>query len=150
MPSIRIVAIATALCAAPALAGGPSGNFNLTRRFSFFVDGKEVKVTRIEGVDHKSDSVQFQDDDATSRNRPQPTSPAEVTVRYSSVDRDPLLDWLRLVAGGKSSLKTLSINYIPDAGSETAHLNILKAWPVRCSWSKPKAPSRTAGKGQNP
>ena len=108
-----------------------AGDFQLSNRFSFEIDG--VLIAGIHTLDIESDSSVPND----------PTSPSinTLTVTKDWSNTSEWFAWRKSVLDGKVERRTVTVRFRNASGVETSHLTFLGCWP-----SKLEGPAMDASK----
>jgi phage tail-like protein len=121
------------------------GDFNLSNRFSFEIDGVIVAgVHTIDGLESESDIVEYKDgEDGVSHTRPGNHKPGKMTVTKDWSNTSEWYKWRKAVLDGKVDRRSVSVIFHNDAGAEAGRMNFYNCWPV--SWSFEDSNARSSG-----
>ena len=124
---------------------GTQGDFNLSNRFSYEIDGVLVAgVHSIEGIEHETDIVEYKDgEDGTTHTRPGNHKPGKMTVVKDWSNTSEWYKWRQQVVNGKVERKSMSVIFHNDAGEEVGRMNFFQAWPTK--WVGPNLNARNSG-----
>ena len=120
------------------------GDFNLSNRFSFEIDGVIVAgIHTVSGLEDESEVVQYKDADGTLRSRPGNHKPGKMTVTRDFSTTSEWYRWRKAVLDGKVERKSISVIFHNDAGEEAGRMNFYNCWPSK--WNGPSLNSKSSG-----
>ena len=121
------------------------GDFNLSNRFSFEIDGVIVAgVHTIDGLESESDVVDYKDgEDGVSHTRPGNHKPGKMTVSKDWSNTSEWYKWRKAVLDGKVDRRSISVIFHNDAGEEAGRMNFYSTWPSK--WVGPSLNARSSG-----
>ena len=121
------------------------GDFNLSNRFSFEIDGVLVAgVHTIDGLESESDVVDYKDgEDGVSHTRPGNHKPGKMTVSKDWSNTSEWYKWRKAVLDGKVDRRSISVIFHNDAGEEAGRMNFYNCWPSK--WTGPALNARSSG-----
>ena len=120
------------------------GDFNLSNRFSFEIDGVIVAgVHTVSGLEDESDVVQYKDADGTLHSRPGNHKPGKMTAKRDFSSTSEWYKWRKAVLDGKVERKSISVIFHNDAGEEAGRMNFYNCWPSK--WKGPSLNSKSSG-----
>jgi phage tail-like protein len=107
------------------------GDFNLSNRFSFEIDGVAVSgVHTIDGLESEDDVVEYKDgEDGTSHTRPGNHKPGKMTVTKDWSNTSEWYKWRKAVLDGKVDRRSISVIFHNDAGEEAGRVNLYGCMP---------------------
>ena len=112
------------------------GDFNLSNRFSFEIDG--IIVAGVHTVDIESDAASSLDPSSRSTNT--------VTVSKDWSSTSEWYKWRKAVLDGKVDRRSISVIFTNDKGAEVSRMNFFNCWP--CKWSGPSLNAKSSGHAQ--
>ena len=121
------------------------GDFNLSNRFSFELDGVLVAgVHTIDGLESETDVVEYKDgEDGVSHTRPGNHKPGKMTVTKDWSNTSEWYKWRKAVVDGKVDRRSISVIFHNDAGEEAGRMNFFNTWPSK--WTGPALNARSSG-----
>lgn len=121
------------------------GDFNLSNRFSFEIEGVIVAgVHTIDGLESETDVVEYKDgEDGTSHTRPGNHKPGKMTVTKDWSNTSEWYKWRKAVLTGKVDRREISVIFHNDAGEEAGRMNFGSCWPSK--WLGPSLNARSSG-----
>jgi phage tail-like protein len=121
------------------------GDFNLSNRFSFEIDGVIVAgVHTIDGLESESDVVEYKDgEDGVSHTRPGNHKPGKMTCAKDWSNTSEWYKWRKAVLDGKVDRRSISVIFHNDAGEEAGRMNFYNCWPSK--WNGPALNARSSG-----
>ena len=121
------------------------GDFNLSNRFSFEIDGVIVAgVHTIDGLESESDVVEYKDgEDGVSHTRPGNHKPGKMTCSKDWSNTSEWYKWRKAVLDGKVDRRSISVIFHNDAGEEAGRMNFYNCWPSK--WNGPDLNARSSG-----
>jgi phage tail-like protein len=121
------------------------GDFNLSNRFSFEIDGVIVAgVHTIDGLESESDVVEYKDgEDGVSHTRPGNHKPGKMTCSKDWSNTSEWYKWRKAVLDGKVDRRSISVIFHNDAGEEAGRMNFYNCWPSK--WNGPSLNARSSG-----
>lgn len=124
------------------------GDFNLSNRFSFEIDGVLVAgVHSVEGIEDETDIVEYKDgEDGTMHTRPANHKPGKMVVTKDWSNTPEWFNWRKAVKEGKVDRKSISVIFHNDAGEEAGRMNFYHAWPAK--WEGPNLNAKNSGHAQ--
>ena len=124
------------------------GDFNLSNRFSFEIDGVIVAgVHSIDGLESESDIVEYKDgEDGTMHTRPGNPKPGKMTITKDWSNTSEWYKWRKCVLDGKVDRRSISVIFHNDAGEEAGRMNFYSCWPSK--WNGPSLNAKSSGHAQ--
>jgi phage tail-like protein len=121
------------------------GDFNLSNRFSFEIDGVLVAgVHSVEGIESETDVVDYKDgEDGTMHTRPGNHKAGKMTVTKDWSNTKEWYTWRKAVLDGKVDRKSVSVIFHNDAGEEAGRMNFYHCWPTK--WVGPNLNAKSSG-----
>jgi len=143
---LSVVSVVTAAAFHPAPAGAATktqGDFNLSNRFSFEIDGVSAPGIRsFDGPQLESEVVEYKDgEDGVTHTRPGNHKPGKMTVSKDWSNTSEWYAWRQNVINGKVERKSISVIFHNDAGEEVGRFNFHECWPVKWEFAANNARS---------
>jgi phage tail-like protein len=119
------------------------GDFNLSNRFSFEIDGVLVAgVHTIDGLESESDVVEYIDPaDGVSHIRPG-NHQSQFRIKKDWSNTSEFFAWRKAVLDGKVDRRSISVVFHNDAGEEAGRYNFYNCWPSK--WVGPSLNARSS------
>jgi phage tail-like protein len=121
------------------------GDFNLSNRFSFEIDGVLVAgVHAVDGLESETEVVDYKDgEDGVMHTRPGNHKAGKMTVTKDWSNTGEWYKWRKAVLDGKVERKSVSVIFHNDAGEEAGRMNFYDAWPTK--WVGPNLNAKSSG-----
>lgn len=118
------------------------GDFNLSNRFSFEIDGVLVAgVHTIDGLQSESDIVEYKDgEDGVSHTRPG-NHKSSFRVKKDWSNGSELFRWRKAVLDGNVDRRRISVIFYTNTGEEAGRYNFFECWPSK--WVGPSLNAKT-------
>ena len=110
-----------------------TGDFNLSNRFSFEIDGVVVGgVHTIEGIENETEVIEYKDGESpTVRTRPGQHKAGKMVVHKDWTNTLEWTKWRKAVTDGLTERKSVSVIFHNDAGQEAGRMNFYNCWPTK-------------------
>ena len=121
------------------------GDFTLSNRFSFEIDGVLVAgVHTVTGLQSETELVEYKDGESgVMQTRPGNHKPGKMTVTKDWSNTSEWFKWRKAVLDGKVDRRSISVIFHNDAGEESGRMNFFNCWPA--VWYGPDLNAKTSG-----
>ena len=121
------------------------GDFTLSNRFSFEIDGVLVAgVHTITGLQSETEVIDYKDgEDGTMHTRPGNHKAGKMSVTKDWSNTSEWFKWRKAVLDGKVDRRSISVIFHDDAGVESGRMNFFNCWPT--VWYGPDLNAKSSG-----